>query len=461
MKWKKQVMSAVLTGCLAAGMLAPAAMAANPAQKEELPDTMLLHIMEKQVTEQPEYLCTKVTYGELPSDIEDGFYCDYVYNRNDLVVKEFHTGFSWDGTKEIADPDYDDEIRFTYDSNGNLTKEDSIYETYVYQYNTDGELNQVKYVDKEDSDYNFTEDYTYHEDGLLAYVVTTYSSEDMASAPIVTTFQYDEQDRVLSAVSKLENDTTEVRRIDYTYDEDGMLVSSKETIYEMTSTVTAYRYDEQGNLIQEYNSANESVWYDYELESKYKEENPSTVDLLFDDVSPTAWYYIHVQNAYDMNLMEGVGNTTFKPNMSLNRATLVQILYNEAGQPAVTGKTSFTDVKEGQWYYNAILWAEQNNVSAGKGGGKFGPTDLVSREQLATMLHNYESKPEADRTVLEKYPDADQVHDWAVDGVSWAVSKGIISGEQKKDGSVVLNPRNTATRAQAAAVLTKYFLAKK
>lgn len=162
-----------------------------------------------------------------------------------------------------------------------------------------------------------------------------------------------------------------------------------------------------------------------------------------------------------MNLMEGVGNTTFKPNMSLNRATLVQILYNEAGQPAVTGKTSFTDVKEGQWYYNAILWAEQNNVSAGKGGGKFGPTDLVSREQLATMLHNYESKPEADHTVLEKYPDAGKISSWAVDGMSWAVSKGIISGEQKKDGSVVLNPRNTATRAQAAAVLTKYFLAKK
>lgn len=461
MKWRKQAMSAVLTGCLAAGMLAPAAMAANTTQKEDLPNAVLLHIMEKQVTEQPEYLCTKVTYGKLQSDIEDGFYYDYVYNRDGLVVKEFHTGFRWDGTKEIADPDYDDEIRFTYDSNGNVTKEDSLYETYVYGYNTDGKLSKVKYVDKEDSEYNFTEDYTYNEDGLLAYIVTTYSSLDMACAPVITTFQYDEQDRVLSAVSKLENDTTEVSRIDYTYDEDGTLVSSKETIYEMTSIVTAYRYDEQGNLIQEYNSENESIWYDYQQESKYKEENPSTVDLLFDDVAPTAWYYDYVQNAYDMNLMEGVGNAAFKPNMTLNRATLVQIMYNQAGRPAVTGKTGFTDVKEGQWYYNAVLWAEQNKVTSGIGGGKFGPTSPVSREQMVTILYNYEKKPEADRTVLEKYPDADQIHDWAMDGMAWAVGEGVIVGDQQKDGSVYLNPRKTATRAQAAVVLSKYFAEKK
>ena len=112
-------------------------------------------------------------------------------------------------------------------------------------------------------------------------------------------------------------------------------------------------------------------------------------------------------------------------------------------------------------YYKAVLWAEQNKVTSGIGDGKFGPTSPVSREQMVTILYNYEKKPEADRTVLEKYPDADQIHDWAMDGMAWAVGEGVIVGDQQKDGSVYLNPRKTATRAQAAVVLSKYFAEKK
>ena len=139
------------------------------------------------------------------------------------------------------------------------------------------------------------------------------------------------------------------------------------------------------------------------------------------------------------------------------RASLVQILYNEAGRPPVTGETSFTDVKEGKWYYNAILWAEQNRVTFGIGGGKFGPDSSVTREQMVTILYNYENKPEADRTVLERYPDADQIDDWAMDGMAWAVGEEVIVGAQNENGSVYLEPRKNATRAQAAVVLSKYF----
>ena len=146
----------------------------------------------------------------------------------------------------------------------------------------------------------------------------------------------------------------------------------KDDIFDGMPEYTSFDYDENNNCVRE-TCGDDRVVHDYELVTDWRAAHPSTVDKLFDDVAPTAWYYTYVQNAYDMNLMEGVGNTTFEPNLTLNRASLVQILYNEAGRPPVTGETSFTDVKEGKWYYNAILWAEQNRVTFGIGGGKIGP----------------------------------------------------------------------------------------
>lgn len=456
MKWKKQAMSAVLTGCLAAGMLAPAAMAAEPqVEAPQQVQQIAEAVLEKQSAYNEAYLRTRTNYYN-EGKFESASEYSYVYDKYGKLKKMSEQPIyqKADGT-ETADPAEKVTTVYTYDANGNVTREENPYELYVCQYNA-GKLTKETYTDKQDKKNNYTAVYTYDANGRASKVTITFPNMD--NIKLVTTISYDANGNVSKEVISYEGEAIE--QYTYSYDDNGNCISVKDDIFDDQPEYTSYEYDENNNLVRETCGEDRAV-HEYQLAVDWKAQHPSTVDLLFDDVAPTAWYYVHVQNAYDMNLMEGVGNTTFKPNMALNRATLVQILYNEAGQPAVTGKTSFTDVKEGQWYYNAILWAEQNNVSAGKGGGKFGPTDLVSREQMATMLHNYESKPEADRTVLEKYPDADQVHDWAVDGVSWAVSKGIISGEQKKDGSVVLNPRNTATRAQAAAVLTKYFLAKK
>ncbi|MGM9618133.1 S-layer homology domain-containing protein, partial [Butyricicoccus sp.] len=315
------------------------------------------------------------------------------------------------------------------------------------------------YTNKAGGEPNYVSVYTYA-NGRLTKITTTYS--DFDNVQYVNTISYDTNGNVAKEVVSIQGEA--IQETTYSYDANGNCISMKVDAFDGMPDYTSFDYDANNNCILEtlmnpYGDV--CTRNDYELVTDWRAAHPSTVDKLFDDVAPTAWYYTYVQNAYDMNLMEGVDDTHFNPNKTLNRATLVQIMYNEAGRPAVTGKTSFTDVKEDQWYYNAVLWAEQNKVTSGIGDGKFGPTSLVSREQMVTILYNYEKKPKADRTVLKKYPDADQIHDWAMDGMAWAVGEGVIVGDQQKDGSVYLNPRKTATRAQAAVVLSKYFAEKK
>lgn len=457
MKWRKQAMSAVLTGCLAAGMLAPAALAAEPQAEvsQQKVQQVAEAVLEKQSAYNDAYLLTQSSYY-VESVLDFVTQYDYVYDKYGQVKKMTeHLLLPGEDDALTEDPSEQVTTVYTYDANGNVTREESPNELYVYQYNAAGDLTKETYTDKKDKENNYSAVYTYTS-GRVTKVTTTFPNLD--NLKLVMTVSYDTNGNVSKKVISYEGEAIE--QITYSYDANGNCISMKDDIFDGMPEYTSFDYDENNNCVRE-TSGDDRVVHDYELVTDWRAAHPSTVDKLFDDVAPTAWYYTYVQNAYDMNLMEGVDNTHFNPNKTLNRATLVQIMYNEAGRPAVTGKTGFTDVKEGQWYYKAVLWAEQNKVTSGIGGGKFGPTSPVSREQMVTILYNYEKKPEADRTVLEKYPDADQIHDWAMDGMAWAVGEGVIVGDQQKDGSVYLNPRKTATRAQAAVVLSKYFAEKK
>ncbi|MDO4287045.1 MAG: S-layer homology domain-containing protein [Eubacteriales bacterium] len=173
---------------------------------------------------------------------------------------------------------------------------------------------------------------------------------------------------------------------------------------------------------------------------------------IFSDISETSWYTSAVQYVYDNNIMTGMGNGTFAPNIPMTRAMVAQIIYSIEDSPAVSGKMPFSDVDK-KWYYDAILWASQNNIVAGMGNGTFRPNDVITREQYARILYNYEQEPVVSGSL--DFPDAEAVSSWAKDSMLWANQNGIISGTKKKDG-IVLDPKGTATRAQSAMVLMNY-----
>ena len=179
------------------------------------------------------------------------------------------------------------------------------------------------------------------------------------------------------------------------------------------------------------------------------------VELPFTDISKDAWYYDAVAQAYQDKLFLGTSTTTFSPEKTMSRGMFVQVLYNMHGQPKVEGTMPFSDVKKSDWYYDAVLWAYQNKVTAGVSDTKFAPMHDVTREQTAVLLEKYTAangKDTSARGDLSRYSDADSISAWAKDAVAWAVANKIMVGTD----SGKLLPGSNASRAQAAQIMVSY-----
>lgn len=174
----------------------------------------------------------------------------------------------------------------------------------------------------------------------------------------------------------------------------------------------------------------------------------------FTDVKEGDWFYDAVVYAYENNLMQGTSGTAFSPNVKMNRAMLVTILYRLEGEPAVSGDVSFTDVPDA-YYTEAVAWAASNGLVEGFENNTFKPTQNITREQFATILYRYAAFKKTDTTVsgnLSGFTDAASTSTWAKDAMTWAVDNGIIQGVT----TTTLAPQNTATRAQGAAMLMRF-----
>lgn len=177
----------------------------------------------------------------------------------------------------------------------------------------------------------------------------------------------------------------------------------------------------------------------------------------FNDVPANAWYKSAVDYAVANKLMNGVGNGKFDPDGSMTRAMLVTVLWRYAGSPK-EGTNTFTDVPDGQWYTDAVMWAAHNGVVSGVGNNQFAPNANITREQMAAILYRYAASVNADTTArsdLSTFPDASGVSTWANDALSWAVANQIITGSQV-GSRLFLSPQSPATRAQVSAILMRF-----
>ena len=111
--------------------------------------------------------------------------------------------------------------------------------------------------------------------------------------------------------------------------------------------------------------------------------------LPFTDVREADWFYDDVVYAYENGLFSGTSDTTFSPNASMTRAMLVTVLYRLEGQPTVSGRSGFSDVKLNSYYEDAVTWAADNGIVNGTGATTFSPNANVTREQMAAILYRY------------------------------------------------------------------------
>ena len=185
------------------------------------------------------------------------------------------------------------------------------------------------------------------------------------------------------------------------------------------------------------------------------DENPSTGENPFTDVSEKDWFFDDVLFVYDYGLMVGTGKTLFSPHETVTRGMMATILWRMEGSPIPKGKNRFTDVEDVKRYADAITWTAENGIFADYDKDRFKPDDPITREQLAAIFYRYADYKDYDMTFkgdLDKFKDADEITDYAKTAMQWAVGSDLVKG---KSGAL-LDPQGTATRAEIAAMLHRF-----
>ena len=153
--------------------------------------------------------------------------------------------------------------------------------------------------------------------------------------------------------------------------------------------------------------------------------------------------------------------TLMTPEMKVTRAMIVTDLYRQAGEPdtAQTPLAPFvdTDSNSSNYNYNAVVWAAQNNIISGYGGGVFGPNDNITREQIAAILYRYALYAGMDvsageNTNILSYEDAFDISEYAIPALQWACAAGVISDKPRG----YIDPSGELTHAEFEAMFLNF-----
>lgn len=171
---------------------------------------------------------------------------------------------------------------------------------------------------------------------------------------------------------------------------------------------------------------------------------PKAPSAQFSDVESGAYYYEAVQWAVQKGVASGTSETTFSPDQTCTRAQTISFLWRAAGSPAPQGKANpFTDVAEGAYYYDAVLWAAERGIVS---GSAFHPDEAVTRGQLSTFLYRQAGSPavKGDVSFTDVPKDA-----YFCQAVAWVAGQGITSGT----GEHTFSPDAACTRGQIVTFL--------
>lgn len=144
------------------------------------------------------------------------------------------------------------------------------------------------------------------------------------------------------------------------------------------------------------------------------------------------------------------------------RAMIVTTLYRMEGELKVSDKATdyYTDVLDDTWYSNAIVWVSTEGLIEDYGNNLFGPNDVMTREQIATIFYRYAQYEKMDTTIsseLTSFSDADKVSAWAVEGMEWAVAATLFKGTLTTNG-LELDPLGATMRAHTTVLLYRWYV---
>lgn len=194
-----------------------------------------------------------------------------------------------------------------------------------------------------------------------------------------------------------------------------------------------------------------------EIQQEPGQQEPTQTENVvktFSDIKQDDWFYDDVMFVFDNKIMAGTSENLFSPDTTLNRAMIITILHRIDDDNSICEKDIFNDVEKNSWYENAVSWGFENKIITGTSENTFAPMDNLTREQLCVMLYNYTEHigGKTEFADISAYLDNKTVSDWAKAAVSWAVKEKLVTGK----GNNLLAPKDSATRAEAAAVIRRY-----
>ena len=155
----------------------------------------------------------------------------------------------------------------------------------------------------------------------------------------------------------------------------------------LNNIIISVDFSKKGTLNPE-NSGNTDTSITTNPQFSNTENSSESTILKFNDVNKSDWFYEGVKYVYENNLMQGISEYEFAPDIHVTRAMFVTIIYRIEGQPFISGNI-FSDVQSDSWYANAVAWACENNIVFGISNKEFKPNDEISREQMVTILYRY------------------------------------------------------------------------
>lgn len=178
----------------------------------------------------------------------------------------------------------------------------------------------------------------------------------------------------------------------------------------------------------------------------------------YDDVRTDAWYYNAVTFVTDRGYFNGVSEMLFAPYIDMNRAMFVTVLGRMANVD--TSKymgLAFSDLEAGMYYVPYVKWANENGIVLGRSDTIFDPEASITREEMAAIMYRYCEYIGMDMTpkntvFMERYTDCNEISDWAVTYVEWAVGCGLMRGMTDH----TIDPLEHASRAQVAQVIMNF-----
>jgi len=181
--------------------------------------------------------------------------------------------------------------------------------------------------------------------------------------------------------------------------------------------------------------------------------------LKFDDLDITKWYHHDTDYVIGKDIFKGVSEKMFDPHGNITRAMMITVLYRVDGEPEVSGTTTFEDVDMDAYYADAVIWGQQNGIIKGYSETEFAPEADILREQIAAIMHRFAEYKGIDVSVGENtnilsYDDFDEISEYAIPSMSWAVGAEVIKGKTE----TTLNPQEYAERVEIAAILHRFIL---